>query len=106
MRQESPTGAAVGNVSNFEDKLLGSLKGSLDQKQSEGQLVTNLNRIRNFYHGASQHRITPENADYFLRGGSFIDDARDALAKGRVQRGPMIDELLRMGVDPALVKKL
>ncbi len=39
MRQNSPTGAAVGNPSDKDMALLGSLRGSLDQAQSKEQFL-------------------------------------------------------------------
>ena len=49
MRNNSPTGGALGQVSEFENKLLQSVKGSLDQYQSSEQLKANLEQIKNDY---------------------------------------------------------
>lgn len=49
LRAESKTGAAVGNVSNFEDELFGSMLGSLDQGMNAGQMRQNLMDIRIMY---------------------------------------------------------
>jgi hypothetical protein len=49
MRDNSPTGGALGQVSNIELKLLQSAIGSLEQSQSSGQLVQNLKRVREIY---------------------------------------------------------
>ena len=46
MRDESPTGGALGQVSNREMELLTATLGSLDQAQGPGQLKENLKRIR------------------------------------------------------------
>lgn len=46
MRRNSPTGAALGAVSDNENKLLQSVLGSLDQSQSEAQFLYNLNRLK------------------------------------------------------------
>jgi hypothetical protein len=46
MRANSPTGGALGQVSDFENKLLQSVKGSLQQNQSVSQLVANLKRVK------------------------------------------------------------
>lgn len=46
MRASSPTGGALGNVSNYEDQLLQSVKGSLDQGLTPGQLRANLLAIK------------------------------------------------------------
>jgi hypothetical protein len=46
MRDASPTGGALGQVSEFENRLLQSVRGSLQQGQSPGQLKKNLMRVR------------------------------------------------------------
>lgn len=46
MRDNSPTGGALGQVSNIENELLQSTWGNLMQSQSEAQLRENLQRIR------------------------------------------------------------
>ena len=49
MRDESPTGGALGQVSEMELRQLNAALGSLDQKQSPQQLQENLKRIRDHY---------------------------------------------------------
>lgn len=49
MRASSPTGAALGNVSDTETKLLQSVIGSLEQSQGPQQLIDNLKRVKNTY---------------------------------------------------------
>lgn len=49
MRQASPTGGALGNVSNQEIAYLQAVMGSVDQSQSEAQLRRNLRRLREAY---------------------------------------------------------
>lgn len=46
MREASPTGGALGQVSDAENRLLQSTAGSLDPKQSREQLQRNLRRIK------------------------------------------------------------
>ena len=46
MRNNSPTGGALGQVSEFENKLLQSVWGALEQSQSPGQLKENLEKVR------------------------------------------------------------
>jgi hypothetical protein len=46
MRDNSPTGGALGQVSDFENRLLQSVRGALEQGQSPGQLRANLMRIQ------------------------------------------------------------
>lgn len=46
MRQNSPTGGALGNVSNFEVELLGSVMGRFDQGMDADMLKYNLNRLK------------------------------------------------------------
>lgn len=58
MREASPTGGALGQVSNIELGLLTSAIGSLEQSQSPEQLQDNLRRVKNIYldiiHGRDQ----------------------------------------------------
>jgi hypothetical protein len=49
MRSNSPTGGALGQVSEFENKLLQAVHGSLDQEQAAKELVKNLERIAMLY---------------------------------------------------------
>ncbi len=46
MRNASPTGGALGQVSEFENRLLQSVQGALQQGQSKGQLISNLKRVQ------------------------------------------------------------
>jgi hypothetical protein len=49
MRAASPTGAALGSVTERELALLQSTIGNLEQSQSEAQLKDNLRRVKNAY---------------------------------------------------------
>ena len=46
MRDASPTGGALGQVSEMENKLLQQVWGSVEQSQSQEQLVENLNNLK------------------------------------------------------------
>lgn len=58
MREASPTGGALGAVTENELRLLQASLGSLEQSQSSDQFRDNLNRVRNIYldiiHGPGQ----------------------------------------------------
>jgi hypothetical protein len=49
MRAASPTGAALGSVTERELALLQATVGNLEQSQSEDQLKDNLRRVKNTY---------------------------------------------------------
>lgn len=49
MRASSPTGGALGNVSDNENIMLQSAIAALDQSQSADQFTRNLNRVKNAY---------------------------------------------------------
>lgn len=49
MRQNSPTGGALGQVSENENRLLQSVLGNVEQSQSEEQLRFNLERLREVF---------------------------------------------------------
>jgi hypothetical protein len=59
MREASPTGGALGQVSNQELSSLQSVFGSLDQSQSDEDLKYNLQRLQHIYnniiHGVGEH---------------------------------------------------
>ncbi len=46
MRSQSPTGGALGQVSDFENRMLQSVIGSLEQSQSPDQFVKNLDLVK------------------------------------------------------------
>lgn len=49
IRNSNPTGGAFGNITNFEDELLGNSFGSLKTGQDPKDIAKNLNRVRNIY---------------------------------------------------------
>lgn len=51
MRDNSPTGGALGQISNFENRLLQATLGNLEQTQSPEVLTRNLNRLRQVVEG-------------------------------------------------------
>jgi hypothetical protein len=100
MRNANPTGAGLGNISNFEDKLLGSLKGAFDQFGSRDQLRDDMNRLRNYTHAiATGYKATPQNADSILKGASYLAEARQAIAQGKSVEA-VAKRLQEMGIDP------
>ena len=54
MRNNSPTGGALGQVSDFENRQLQSLSSNLDQSQSQEQLQQNLQEIVTFIEGRQE----------------------------------------------------
>lgn len=56
MRNNSPTGGALGQVSEMENRLLQSVSGSLDQGQSPEQLKANLLNVRDQLAAVSKQR--------------------------------------------------
>lgn len=49
MRAASPTGGALGQVSEFENRLLQATLGNLELSQDKDQLIYNLNRVKRVY---------------------------------------------------------
>jgi hypothetical protein len=74
MRDESPTGGALGQVSEMELTLLKSSLASLRQSQSREQFMYNLQRVKDHYQRATQ----------------AIDRQRQAYQGGLVQQGQQI----------------
>ena len=65
MRDASPTGGALGQVSNQEIATLQSVLGNLDQSQSQEQFEYNLRRIGDLYTGIMQKFAAYPNAADF-----------------------------------------
>ncbi len=63
MRDASPTGGALGQVSEFENKLLQSVMGSLEQSQSGEQFVYNLRRLKDTITQMREQRKAALEAD-------------------------------------------
>jgi len=64
MRADSPTGGALGQVSDFENKLLQAVQGSLDQLQSGRVLKKNLEAIKRNLAGLREEKNNAFNQDY------------------------------------------
>jgi hypothetical protein len=71
MRDNSPTGGALGQVSELENKLLQAVNGSLDPGQRD-QLEENLKVIKEFYPQLVGERKLAFEADY----GQYIPDRK------------------------------
>ena len=70
MREASPTGGALGQVSDFENKLLQAVQGSLDQGQSAAQLKKNLENIKSMLGKIREIKRKQFKEDY-----SFLNEA-------------------------------
>lgn len=71
MRQQSPTGGALGQVTERELAFLQAVEGSLDQGQSKEQLVYNLNRIRGIMEKAAAY---PNASEFGFGGGAGLPE--------------------------------
>ncbi|WP_300573613.1 hypothetical protein [Phenylobacterium sp.] len=96
MRANSPTGGAVGSLTERELNLLGSVMGSLDQGQDPDQLVGNIDRMIQELEKAAKERRTAFQSQY---GGASASTAQPPppskaqLRAGQVYqtpRGPML----------------
>lgn len=86
MRQASPTGGALGAVSDFENRLLGAAWTNLQQSQSKGQFESNLRTLKQAF-------------DYTVNG---VPDLREKLQRGEITRDQYHRELQnRLGLAPA-----
>jgi len=61
IRDASKTGAALGPVSDFENRLLQSTYGSLEQSQSHEQFVENLKRVKAVYSAIITTGLKPDD---------------------------------------------
>ncbi len=78
MREASPTGGALGNVTERELARLEAVLGSLEQAQSREQFLYNLSRLEGIYEGVLEKAGSYPNAAEFGFGGS-IRPANDPL---------------------------
>jgi len=80
MRDESPTGGALGQVSERELSLLNASLGSIKQGQSQDQLLKNLKDIQTHYQN-SVAAIKAQQAGYSFGN---IDEAEQFLANSAI----------------------
>jgi hypothetical protein len=70
MREESPTGGALGQVAVQELQMLQAVLGSLEQSQSPEQFVHNLNRLEEIWGDIAQKAAAYPNAGKYGFGGT------------------------------------
>lgn len=90
MRDASPTGGALGQVSEFENRLLQSVYGSLEQAQSAQDILYNLQRLQDVYGRIINEGIPDDEARALYR--------QEALNRAGVEKKPATDA--PEGVDP------
>jgi hypothetical protein len=78
MRNESPTGGALGNVSNFEVELLQSVLGSINLNQRPDALLAQLTRLEKIYKEITRKAAAYPNAAKYGFGGSAAAPAAPA----------------------------
>ena len=86
MRKNSPTGGALGNVSNQELEGLQSVFGSLEQSQSDKELKYNLQLLNHVYnnviHGLGKHNVAhPNKSNPSNQGPQSMQSLLDEEAK-------------------------
>jgi len=83
MRNSSPTGGALGNVSDNENRMLQAALGSLAQVQSEKEFLYTLNRVETIYnnivHGEGNW-MRDDDGDIVVRKAPQKDNSRPSLA--------------------------
>lgn len=75
MREASPTGGALGAVSDFENRQLQATLGNLEQSQSEEQLRRNLERVKEVYVDIMRKAAAYPNAAEFGFDGFIAPEA-------------------------------
>jgi len=83
MRDESPTGGALGQVSTFELENLQSVMGSLDQGQSEEQFLFNLKRLEDIYTEILRKAAAYPNAAKYGFGQSSPAQSQPGISVGQ-----------------------
>ena len=125
LRDSSPTGGALGQVSNRENTLLQGVKGNLTLAQDEEVLEENLLQLREIWirtmFGSDEEReaavesgrMTQAEADDLKRQsqefgfdqvGRLLGGERQQAAEGRPEpiEGPSVDEISQMSTDEAV----
>lgn len=103
MREASPTGGALGAVSDKEGKLLGDSYAALSQSQSWDQFKTNLGRLRAIYERTIHGRnLTPQERKTggpmtMERAKAIRDDAAAAIAGG-APKDKVLERLKEYGI--------
>lgn len=117
MRDNSPTGGALGQVSEFENRLLQAVNGALDPLQKD-QLVENLRIIQEMYPKVLQDRRVAFQTDYadMLGGnqqggtqyiptggniGANLNQQPVPANEGMPNMGDIVDGYVFLGGDPA-----
>lgn len=85
MRSQSPTGGALGPVSDMENKLLQATLGSLDQSQSRAQFEQNLTRLKEVFHDTVYGSAA--QLDALVRAGRITPAQREAALAERARAG-------------------
>lgn len=87
MRNNSPTGGALGNVSDTEGKLLQSVQGALEPNQSKEQLTRNLEHVKTYYNQLviDQQNAFAETFGASDGGGSSQKPANDGWSIQKVE---------------------
>lgn len=83
MREASPTGGALGQVSDYENKLLQATSGSLEQEQSGEQLLTHLKRLKGQFKDLGAQRRAAFERDFAGMGKQGVS----ALEPGAAEAG-------------------
>lgn len=93
MRENSPTGGAIGQVTENETRWLQSMLGSLEQAQDAQQLVNNLARIKVLYGD-----IVDGGQAAIL--GQMVKDGTLTFEQATSQMNKYVDQSLGLNVDP------
>lgn len=81
MRDNSPTGGALGQVSEWELQLLQSVLGSLEQAQTKEQFTYNLNRIKEIKQEGARRRAEAFKQDFptLSQQASFMNETQSSI---------------------------
>ncbi len=97
MRAASPSGGALGQVSEMENRLLQATFGALQQSQSEDQFRRNLNRLKDYYGKIIIDGMSPAEIEKAMQGlgGSGEQSAPATAEPEAMDFRNMSDEELR-----------
>lgn len=82
MRAESPTGGALGNITEQELAFLQSVLGSIDLGQKDTQILANLKRLENHYNAIMKKAQAYPNADKYGFGKAKVPSGPDTVNVG------------------------
>ena len=93
IRENSPTGGAVGNMSDNEGRLMGAAQAALNQEQSPEQLKTNVKRYLDIRKGVIDRYAEDYKTDYGYYPDGYQSPNEQQSSQGQSQPSPQVQQM-------------